>query len=105
MLVRALSLKKESYRAAEVRKEFTSTRVGLLESKGVERRYEAVMPPRWGTVIVCVSGIVGCVQINVMDTCWWGRGKKSVLVERLLGYVLLGGPHVITTFRSGALER
>lgn len=59
LLVRALSLKKGSYSAAEVRKEFTSTRVGLLESKGVERRYEAVMPPRCGTVIVCVSGILG----------------------------------------------
>lgn len=34
-----------------------------------------------------------------------GEKKKSVVIERMLGYVLFGGPHVITPFRGGALER
>jgi hypothetical protein len=47
--------------------EFTSMRVGLDGSMAPEVWYAAVMPPRWGTSIVFVFGIL---------VLWVGRGER-----------------------------
>ncbi len=51
-------------------KEFIRMSVGLVGSMGLEVWYAAVMPPRWGTVIVCVFGMVGSGWDGL--TCFFG---------------------------------
>lgn len=46
------------------------------------------------------------LRLDEYDGCVLaGEKKKSVVIERMLGYVLFGGPHVVMPFRGGALER